>query len=112
MARIPGAAKFAKFLKTNKISIRRAADALHVSDPTIIAWRNGDKTPSPEHRGAIKTWTNGEVGEDDWRTEREREQAASAALVKPFEPAPQSSPEPEAAPASEPKPTGGAQGAA
>lgn len=106
MARIPGAGKFAKFLKANKISIRRASLALHVSDPTIIAWRDGDKTPTPEHRVAIRTWTNGAVVEDDWRTDREREQSASAAVVKPFEPEPSSSPEPAPQAADAPPLTG------
>lgn len=86
MSQDSGAAKFDKFLKDNGISIRRAAESLHVSDPTILDWRNDRKTPSPEHRVAIRTWTKGAIAEGDWQTKREREQAKSAALVKPFEP--------------------------
>jgi hypothetical protein len=105
MSRIPGPGKFRKFLRTNKISIRKAADALHVTDPTIIAWRDGDKAPSPEHRVAIRVWTNGEVLDDDWRTDRERDQAANAALVRPFGPA--TTPAGDDPPSSERTPTGG-----
>src|SRR5690349_18722536 len=87
MSSPPGPKKFADFLKKHRISIRRAAEALHVSDPSIIDWRDGDKTPNPDHRRAIRVWTHDEIVEDDWQSEREAERAETAASVKPFVPA-------------------------
>lgn len=91
MAKRSAAEKFDKFLKDNGISIRKAGEALRVTDPTILDWRHARKVPSPEHRVAIRVWTNGAVAESEWKTERERVQAKAASTVEPFVPQPEGS---------------------
>lgn len=86
MARYKGPSKFSKFLEDNDISVHQAARGLHVTDPTVIDWRDGKKPPSPDHRVAIRIWTKSAVVEDDWpRTKREIKQSANVALVRPFD---------------------------
>lgn len=84
MPRTEGSKKFRKFLKAKGVSIRGAVEALQVSIPTVVDWRNGKKSPTHEHRVAICTWTNGTIAEDDWKTARERRRAKKIAKVTPF----------------------------
>jgi transcriptional regulator with XRE-family HTH domain len=85
MARTAGSQKLHKFLELKGISMRKAGEDLGVADPTVLDWRRGRKSPKPEHRTAIRIWTNGEIAESDWQTKSELKKAARAENVKPFE---------------------------
>lgn len=79
------ASKFAKFLRVNKIPKRKAARDLGVSAPTLLGWLEGKIVPEQGRRPAIRVYTRGAVVEDDWVTKHEREVAARAATVRPFD---------------------------
>ena len=81
-----GVKKLRDFLKTTKVSRRKAAKAVSVSNPTMLDWLAGRKTPTPAHRQAIAIWTGGAVPECGWASRREREAAEKAGKVVPYEP--------------------------
>jgi len=83
-----GARLFAAFLAgqnptKNKITIDAARRALGVSDPTILAWRDGGAKPSRTLRDAIERWTSGAVKAADWSDDEERKAIERAASVTP-----------------------------
>lgn len=90
MARVkkgrPGHELFGEFLDRHGISNADAGRALHVSRPTVFAWRSGDKTPTAPHRGAIEKWTDGDVLAGSWPlSTKEAEQVAALKQVETFD---------------------------
>lgn len=87
MTTTPGRTKFTNFLEKHGISLSAAARALGAkSHVTVRNWTTGLSAPEPEFRRAIEIWTNGEVAEDDWLSDKERAAAEKLAEVKPFVP--------------------------
>lgn len=81
----PGSELFGDFLERNDLSNAEAARALHVSRPTIFAWREGDKIPTAAHRAAIAKWTEGTVPESSWPlSEKEAGQLDALKSVEAF----------------------------
>lgn len=86
--RTAGGDKFSAFLgganpTGARITIDTARRALGVSDPTILAWRDGEAKPSPILRDAIERWTSGAVKAADWVDDEERKAIERAASVEP-----------------------------
>lgn len=86
MKRLPGPIKLAKFLEKHGIPKAKAAKALGVSHVAVVHWVTRASVPTVDRRKAIAVWTNGEVPESDWLSDRERAAAEKLAEVKPFVP--------------------------
>jgi hypothetical protein len=81
-----------------KISLQKAADALGVSDVTILHWRDGRACPDEAHRKAIENWTGGAVLGVNWLDDDRRAAIEKARAVRPVK-ASADEPEPSVAPA-------------
>lgn len=97
--------KLFKFRDRHGISLKKAGDALGASGPTVLDWERRRKVPTPPFRRAIAVWTKGEIGEDEWESDKERQIAERTANVQPFEPEPAPDSE-DPAPESQRAPTG------
>lgn len=90
MVQSTGRAKLTRFLQKHGISLSAAARALGASSHvTVRNWTEGISSPDPDFRRAIAVWTNGEVAEDDWVSDEERDRAERLADVRPFVPSSQ-----------------------
>jgi len=78
LAHVNGAERFAAFLARNDITLAAAARALHVSAPTILAWRDGEKVPTALNQDRIAIWTRGAVRSSHWGVARD------AVKVRPY----------------------------
>jgi hypothetical protein len=74
-----GSQRFADFLDRNDITLAAAARALHVSAPTVLAWRDGDKEPTDVNKDRIEIWTKGFVRRSHWGVVRD------AVKVRPYD---------------------------
>lgn len=80
-SKVRGVVRFAEFLRDRKIAYSAAARALHVSVPTVWAWRHGWKLPVSGHQEAIEIWTSGFVRCGHWKLPGVRKNAAK---VRPY----------------------------
>ncbi len=81
-----GHRKYRAFIEKHGISKTAAGRAIGVTHSAICGYLDGTSTPAPERRPAIAVWTNGEVPEQDWLSDEERERAKRLAEVQPFVP--------------------------
>lgn len=64
---LSGSSRFRGFLEDNGISLSQAAEALQVTVPSVIQWRDGRFAPRHNSRLCIERWTNGEVPAGSWK---------------------------------------------
>lgn len=72
------------FLLQNKIGPNEAAKALKTTHVTVITWRDQKATPEREMRTAISVYTHGEVPEESWLTEEDKERKKELSAVRPY----------------------------